>query len=171
MAELNINNVVLDDNSFDVLPDGDYHFTVDRHEIGYYSGNSDKIPPNTQVVTCYLSIPYYKDGVLTYATVRNNLNIYNKALFAIRQFTDCIGLTPEKGRASLDLEKMDGLTGICAITTAETKRGDEVTNVQIFYAPSKAPVTTANDEAWQKKDGFTPVGDEVNPFNDDPTFN
>ena len=170
MAELNINNLVLDDNSFDVLPDGDYHFTVDRHEIGYYSGNSDKIPPNTQVVTCYLSIPYYKDGVLTYATVRNNLNVYSKALFAIRQFTDCIGLTPERGRASLNLEKMDGMTGICAITTVETKKGNEMNNVTLFYAPSKAPVTTANDDAWANADGFVPVGGEVNPFND-PSFN
>ena len=168
--ELNINNLTLDDNSFEVLPDGDYHFTVERHEVGYYSGNSDKIPPNTQVVTCYLTIPYLKDGILSIATIRNNLNIYSKALFAIRQFTDCIGLTPEKGRATnLNLEKMDGMSGICAITTAETKKGNEINNVAVFYAPSKAPVKTANDDAWAQNDGFVPAGDEVNPF--DPTFN
>lgn len=119
--ELNINNLTLDDNSFEVLPDGDYHFTVDHHEVGYYSGTSDKIPPNTQVVTCYLSIPYYKDGLLTTAKVRNNLNIYSKALFAIRQFTDCIGLTPEKGKAKLDLEK-DGRHDGCV---CDHDRGDE----------------------------------------------
>ena len=160
--ELNINNLTLDDNSFEVLPDGDYHFTVERHEVSYYSGDSTKIPPNTQVVTCYLSIPYYnKDGALTTATVRNNLNIYSKALFAIRQFTDCIGLTPEKGQAKLDLEKMDGLTGVCAITVAETKKGNEVNNVTVFYAPSKAPVVTANDKAWAETEKDD-VG--INPF-------
>lgn len=167
---LNINNLTLDDNSFEVLPDGDYHFTVDHHEVGYYSGTSDKIPPNTQVVTCYLSIPYYKDGLLTTAKVRNNLNIYSKALFAIRQFTDCIGLTPEKGKASLDLEKMDGLSGVCAITTVETKKGNEMNNVSVFYAPSKAPVVTANDEAWVKKDDFLAMDGGENPF-DEPAFN
>ena len=162
--ELNINNLTLDDNSFDVLPDGDYHFIVDSHEVNYYSGASDKIPPNTQVVTCHLSIPYYKDGVLTTAKVRNNLNIYSKALFAIRQFTDCIGLTPEKGKANLDLEKMDGMSGVCALTTIETKKGNEMNNVTVFYAPSKAPVVTANDDAWTNRG-------EENPFSDDPTFN
>ena len=167
--ELNINNLTLDDNSFEVLPDGDYHFTVESHEVGYYSGTSEKIPPNTQVVTCHLSIPFFKDGMVATAKVRNNLNIYSKALFAIRQFTDCIGLTPEKGKANLDLEKMDGRTGICAITTVETKKGNEMNNVAVFYAPSKAPVVTANDEAWAKKDDFLPAGEEVNPFNE-PTF-
>ena len=167
--ELNINNLTLDDNSFEVLPDGDYHFAVESHEVGYYSGTSEKIPPNTQVVTCHLSIPFFKDGMIATAKVRNNLNIYSKALFAIRQFTDCIGLTPEKGKANLDLEKMDGRTGICAITTVETKKGNEMNNVAVFYAPSKAPVVTANDEAWAKKDDFLHAGEEVNPFNE-PTF-
>jgi len=57
MAELNINNLELDDNTFEVLPEGDYHFTVASHEVGYYSGNSKKIPENTQQVTCELEIP------------------------------------------------------------------------------------------------------------------
>lgn len=35
MAEFNINNLVLDDNSFEVLPDGDYRFRVASHEIGF----------------------------------------------------------------------------------------------------------------------------------------
>ena len=63
MAELNLNNLTLDDNTFDVLPDGDYHFTVDSHEIDYYSGNSTKIPPNTQQVICHLEIPYFPKRV------------------------------------------------------------------------------------------------------------
>ena len=57
MAELNINNLELDDNIIEVLPDGDYHFTVESHEVGYYSGDSTKIPADTQQVTCYLAIP------------------------------------------------------------------------------------------------------------------
>ena len=58
--ELNINNLMLDDNTIEVLPDGDYHFTVASHEVGY--ATSDKMPPNTQQVACYLEIPYMKDG-------------------------------------------------------------------------------------------------------------
>ena len=164
MAELNINNLELDDNIIEVLPDGDYHFTVESHEVGYYSGESTKIPTNTQQVTCYLAIPYEKDGEIKTAKVRNTLNIYSRALFAVRQFVECIGMVPEKGKMKVDLDKIDGLTGICSLTTAETKRGSEVNNVQQFYPPSKAPAITANDEAWKKKDDFMDLGDINDPF-------
>ena len=109
MAEqFNINNLTLDDNSFKLLPDGDYRFTVKSHELEY--STSEKMPPNTQVVTCILEIPYYEDGLVQFATVRNKLNIYSKGMFAVRQFTDCIGLTPEKGKvAGINLETMDGI--------------------------------------------------------------
>lgn len=162
MAELNINNLVLDDNSFEVLPDGDYHFTVKSHEVGY--ATSEKLPPNTQQIKCNLEIPFEKDGSIKYVTVRNNLNIYSKALFAVRQFVECIGMAPEKGKASIDLEKMDGLTGVCSIITAESSRGNEFNRVQQFYPPSKVPAVTANDEAWKKADGFITEADDDNPF-------
>ena len=73
MAEFNINNLELDDNSFDVLPDGDYYFTVESFELGY--ATSEKIPPNTQQVVCHLEIPYEKDGEICTAKVINNLNL------------------------------------------------------------------------------------------------
>lgn len=159
--EFNINNLELDDNSFEVIPDGDYHFVVESHEVGYAS--SDKLPPNTQQITCYLEIPFIRDGEICTAKVRNNLNVYKKAMFAIRQFTDCIGMTPEKGKARLDLDKMDGMSGICAITTRESSNGNEYNNVSLFYAPSKAPAVTANDDAWAKRDpdGFMSVPEGV----------
>lgn len=148
MAEFNINNLVLDDNSFEVLPDGDYRFRVAFHEIGF--AQSEKLPPNTQQVACYLEIPFRQDGEIKTVKVRNNLNVYQKALFAIRQFADCIGLTPEKGKAKIDLESMDGKTGVCSITTRESKAGNEYNNVGVFYPPSKVPAVTANDDAWKE---------------------
>lgn len=153
---LNINNLTLDDNSFELLPDGDYRFTVKSHEIGY--ATSDKMPPNTQRIRCELEIPFEKDGTLHYATVFNNLNVYSKGLWAIRQFTDCIGLTSEKGKTSINLEDMDGKEGVCCISSREYN-GNEYNQVQTFYAPSKAPTVTANDEAWKKK-GFVSVDDD-----------
>lgn len=163
--QFNINNLTLDDNTFEVLPDGDYHFTVKSHEIGY--STSEKMPPNTQTVTCMLEIPVYKDGNMIFVTVRNTLNLYSKGLFAVRQFTDCIGLTPEKGRISgIDLNQMDNKVGICALTTYESKNGNEFNNVQTFYAPSKMPIKTANDDAWAHKDEdqFLAVGGLNVPF-------
>lgn len=157
-----INNLELDDNVFEVLPDGDYHFTVDSHEIGY--ATSEKMPPNTQQVACYLEIPVLKNGEIKYVTIRSNLNIYKKALFAVRQFVECIGMVPERGKMNVDLDKIDGMTGICNITTYESANGNEYNRVQIFYPPSKAPATTSNDDAWKKKDAFLEVSDDATPF-------
>lgn len=159
MAELNINNLVLDDNTNEVLPDGDYHFTVESHELNYYSGDSKKIPPNTQQVVCYLEIPY-KDKTVK---VRNTLNIYQKGLWAVRQFVECIGMVPEKGRLAVDLDKIDGLSGVCAITTTTSAKGNEFNNVGTFYTPSKTPAVTANDKEWNERDGFSGLAEE-DPF-------
>ena len=159
-----INNLELDDNTFEVLPDGDYHFTVESHSAGYYSGNSAKIPPNTQQVTCYLDIPIMKDGQVKHVRVRNSFNIYQKALFAIRQFAEAIGMCPEKGKFNFNFDKIDGMTGVCSITTVESANGNEFNNVQQFYPPSKVPAVTANDEAWEKKDAFQEVDPDETPF-------
>ena len=159
MAEqFNINNLELDDNTFKKLPDGDYHFTVDSHEIEY--STSANLPANTQVIVCYLEIPFInEDGDVETVKIRNNLNVYKKAMFAIRQFVESIGMAPENGKVRIDLEKIDGLTGVCALTTRTTKNGNEVNSVQAFYPPSKVPAVTANDEAWNKKDDFMELKD------------
>jgi len=155
MSDFNLNNLELDDNTFEVLPDGDYHFTVASHEVDFYSGTGN-IPANTQQIICYLEVPFMKDGEVATAKVRNTLNVYKKALFAIRQFVECIGMVPEKGKMNVDMDKIDGRTGVCSITTVEGKNGD-FNRVQTFYPPSKAPAVTANDDAWfafkEVKDG------------------
>jgi len=157
MAEFNINNLELDDNSFYVLPEGDYHFKVASHEVGY--ATSEKLPPNTQQITCYLEIPIIEDGATKTVTVRNSLNVWKKALFAIRQFVECVGMVPEKGKVKIDMDKIDGLEGVCSIVIVESSNGNEFNRVQTFYPPSKAPAVTLNDEAWKKKDDFLEVGD------------
>ena len=165
MAEFNINNLELDDNSFYVLPEGDYHFKVASHEVGY--ATSEKLPPNTQQITCYLEIPIIEDGDTKTVTVRNSLNVWKKALFAIRQFVECVGMVPEKGKVKIDLDKIDGLEGVCSIVIVESSNGNEFNRVQTFYPPSKAPAVTLNDEAWKKKDDFLEVGEDADvPFID-----
>lgn len=166
--QFNLNNLTLEDNERDIVPDGDYRFTVDSHDFDYYTGSSDKIPANTQQVIVNLSVPYYNaDGELRIAKVRHTFNVYRKALFAIRQFVEAIGLVPEKGRQSIDFDKIDGKTGVCSLTTGESKNGTEFNNVAMFYPPSKAPIKTMNDEAWEHRDDpvfMTGSGGENVPF-------
>jgi hypothetical protein len=137
---------------FELIPAGSYRFVVKSHSIGY--SNSDKFPPNTQTVDCFLEIPYYKDGKLKITTVINKLFICSRMLFAVRRFTDCIGLTPEHGRAVVNLDEIDGKTGICAITTSTSYKGNKYNKAYDFYAPSKFPPITMNDEAWYEYINF-----------------
>ena len=162
MAEqFDLNNLVLDDNTFEVVPDGDYHFTVDSHELDYYSGNSDKIPPNTQQIVVYVAVPIENRTV----KVRTIFNVYRKGLWAIRQFAECIGMCPEKGQFRFDHSKIDGLTGVCQISKGKSSRGNDFNQVDIFYPPSKVPAVTANDTEWKKRGSFTALGEEAyDPF-------
>ena len=167
MAEnYDITNLTLDSNEFITAKAGDYHFMVVGHEVDYYSGNSEKIPQGTQVVIAYLEVPFFDEsGMLQVAQVRNNLNIYKKAMFAVRQFVETIGLVGEKGRASINLEDMDGHSGVCSLIV-NVYNGNEYNRVDEFFPPSKAPTITDNDSAWvkylenkKKAEAFTPVDD------------
>lgn len=165
MAEnFDLNNLMLDDNNFTTVPEGDYHFTVEDYELDYSS--SDKMPENTQVIRVHMSIPFINDGVKDCASVTLNLNVYSKALFAIRQFFESIGLLPEKGREKMpSLDLMKGKSGICHILQGVSSRGNEYNQVENCYPPSKAPGVCANDDAWNMKDDFRPADEaEVNPF-------
>lgn len=168
MAEnYDLNNLMLDDNNFTTVPEGDYHFTVEDYELDYSS--SDKMPENTQVIRVHMSIPFINDGVKDSASVTLNLNVYSKALFAIRQFFESIGLMPEKGRAKMpNLDLMKGKSGICHILQGVSSRGNEYNQVEKCYPPSKAPGVCKNDDAWNAKNtsDFKPADSEaeVNPF-------
>lgn len=158
-----ITNLTLDDNSFELLPEGDYRFKVESFEVAYIGAGS-KIPQGTQQITTFLSIPVIKDGEIKSVTVKNNLNIYSKALFAVRQFAESIGLCPEKGRSNLNLTSMTGHEGVCSIEVRESSRGNQFNSVMTFYPPSKAPKHVLNDDAWNRSGLEKAVSEGDLPF-------
>lgn len=160
-----LNNLYLDDNDFTTAPEGDYRFEVEDYDLEY--STSDKMPENTQVIVLHLRVPITtEDGVVS-VSVQNRLNVYSKALFAIRQFFESIGMMPEKGRVKMPpLDEIRGKRGVCKLLVGVSAKGNEYNQVDMFYSPSKAPKVCANDDAWDsKQDGFQ-AGDEaeVNPF-------
>jgi thioredoxin reductase (NADPH) len=90
----NINNLELDDNTFEVLPDGDYHFTVESHEVGY--ATSEKMPPNTQQIACYLEIPFMKDGEVKTVVTASGEYQGRTVIIATGSENGRLGLTNEK---------------------------------------------------------------------------
>lgn len=169
MPNLDLNNLFLDDNNFTTVPEGDYRFKVDGYDLEY--STSDKMPENTQVIKVHMIVPYMAEGERIDVSVNMNLNVYSKALFAIRQFFESIGLMPEKGRVKMpDLDKMIGCTGAAHIISGVSAKGNEYNQVESCYPPSKAPTVFNNDDAWNAKpadDSFHDMSEEeaeVNPF-------
>ena len=166
MANFDLHNLVLNDNQFDVVPAGSYHFRVMDLEEGFYSGNSTKIENGTQQVIAHLDVPYTSEsGEYKIASVKATFNICTKTLFALRQFAECIGMCKENGKFTFDMDKAKGQDGICEIEVRTSSKGNDFPSVKNCYPPSKAPKVCANDKEWENYvKGLTPVVPEDDPF-------
>ena len=166
MANFDLHNLELNDNQFDVVPDGSYRFRVTDLEEGFYSGNSDKIPNGTQQIIAHFDVPYTAEsGEYRIASVRTTFNVYAKALFALRNFAECIGLCKENGKFTFNMDEAKGKDGVCEIEVRTSSRGNEFPSVKACYPPSRAPKKCANDKEWKNYvKGLTPVETEEDPF-------
>ena len=166
MPNFDLHNLELDDNRFDTLPEGSYRFRVAELEEGFYSGNSEKIPNGTQQIIAHFDIPYTSEsGEYRIANVKSTFNIYAKALFALRQFAECIGMCKENGKFTFDMDQARGKDGICEIEIRKSSRGNDFPSVKSCYPPSKAPKKCANEKEWKDfVKGMTPAVTEDDPF-------
>lgn len=167
MPNFDLHNLQLDDNQFDTLPAGTYRFRVTSLEEGFYSGSSEKIPNGTQQIIAHFDVPYTDDnGDQKTASVKSTFNIYAKALFALRQFAECIGMCPENGKFTFNMDEAKGKDGVCEIELRTSSKGNEFPSVKTCYPPSKAPKICANEKEWKNYvSGFVPVGKvEDDPF-------
>lgn len=166
MANFDLHNLELNDNRFDTLPAGTYRFRVTELEEGFYSGNSEKIPNGTQQIIAHFDVPYTSEsGEYRIASVKTTFNIYAKALFALRQFAECIGMCRENGKFTFDMDAAKGKDGICEIEVRTSSKGNAFPSVRSCYPPSKAPKACTNDREWDNyARGMTPVASEEDPF-------
>lgn len=166
MANYDLHNLELDDNQFDVIPAGTYRFRVTDAEEGFYTGKSDKIPNGTQQLIAYFDIPYTTEGgEYRVASVKTTFNVYAKALFALRQFAESIGMCKENGRFSFNMDEVKGKDGVCEIEIRTSSNGNDFPSVKSCYPPSRAPKACVNDKEWQNYEkGLTPVETEDDPF-------
>jgi len=166
MANYDLHNLELDDNQFDVIPAGTYRFRVTDVEEGFYTGKSDKIPNGTQQLIAHFDIPYTTEGgEYRIASVKTTFNVYAKALFALRQFAESIGMCKENGRFSFNMDEVKGKDGVCEIEIRTSSNGNDFPSVKNCYPPSRAPKACANDKEWQNYEkGLTPVEAEGDPF-------
>lgn len=166
MPNYDLHNLQLDDNLFDTIPAGSYRFRVTDLEEGFYSGTSAKIPNGTQQIIAHLDVPYTSEsGEYKVTSVKSTYNIYAKALFALRQFAESIGMCAENGKFTFDMDKAKDMDGICEIEIRTSNKGNDFPSVKSCYPPSKAPKVCANDKEWEIfSKGLTPVETGDDPF-------
>ena len=124
-------------NPYEVLPEGDYRFHVDKFERARHPG-SDKLPPcNKAILT--LSVTNSQAG----GTVQTQLFLHSKSEWKLCQFFIAIGQMEKKGTQHMNWQQVPGASGHCHIKVrkwtgndGKEREGNEVTE---FYEPEKEP--------------------------------
>jgi hypothetical protein len=145
-----------DGSPFEILPEGDYSFRVDKFERARHGG-SEKIPAcNKAVLT--LSV-FGADAV---GTVQTNLFLYSKFEWKLCQFFTAIGQRKHGETMRMNWAAVTGSTGSCHVgvrtwtgNDGKEHQGNEITE---FYDPEDTPVQPAggNSVAQAAPGGYVP---------------
>lgn len=145
-----------DGGPYEVLPEGDYSFQVEKFERARHPG-SDKIPPcNKAVLT--LSVT---DGTHS-GTVMVNLFLYTKFEWKLCQFFTAIGQRKHGEAIRMNWNNVPGATGVCRVKIRKWTGNDgkqrDGNEVDTFYAPEDAPVVGNGGFTEAPKDTELPTG-------------
>jgi len=142
-----------DGSPFEVLPEGDYRFRVEKFERGRHSG-SEKIPACNKAILTFS----VNDGQHT-GTVMANLFLYTKFEWKLCQFFTSIGQRRHGEAIHMNWGQVPGSTGICHIgirkwtgNDGKERNGNEITE---FYDPEEAPDVPAEQAGGRPAAGQT----------------
>lgn len=136
-----------DGSPFQVLPEGDYRFTVKKFERARHSG-SEKIPAcNKAVLTVSVSSGEASVDVLT------NLFLHSKFEWKLCQFFTAIGQRRHGEAMRMNWGAVPGAGGVCHVSVRKWTGNDgkerENNEITEFYAPDAAPSVPAGPPAAQ----------------------
>lgn len=133
--ELDWDGTIEKDNSFILLPDGDYKFTVKMYERGRFNG-SDKMPPCAQA-TVHIEIEAPEGTV----TLKNNLFLHTKTEGILSSFFASIGQKKKGEPLRMNWNNVVGSTGMCKISSKEYN-GNTYNEIKRFLpAEEQQPAT------------------------------
>lgn len=133
--EFGWDDMIQNDSTFEVLPEGDYNFTVEKFERGRHNG-TDKLPPcNKAILTIKVS-----NGQKS-TTIEHNLFLHTKTEGMLCQFFTAIGQRKHGEALKMDWTKVPGARGRCKLSVREwtsNKTGEKMQSNQIskFYEPA-----------------------------------
>ena len=126
-----------DDSPFQLLPEGDYNFTVKKFERARHSG-SEKIPAcNKAILTVAVSSGDISGEVLT------KLFLHTQFEWKLCQFFTSIGQRRHGETLRMNWGAVSGATGVCHVGVRKWTGNDgkerESNEITEFYDPEKVP--------------------------------
>ena len=151
--ELGWDDEIQRDESFQVLPEGDYAFTVSKFERGRHGGSA-KVPPcNKAILTIAVASPAGSGQIAA------NLFLHTNFEWKLCQFFTAIGQRRHGEPLRMNWNTVAGSTGVCHVGvrkwTGNDGRERESNEITEFYDPAKAPRIEA---VPADKSGPTPPG-------------
>lgn len=144
-----------DGTPFQVLPEGDYLFSVKKFERARHNG-SEKIPPcNKAVLTLALR------GAGGSGEVQTNLYLHSKFEWKLCQFFTAVGQRRHGETVRMNWGAVAGASGYCHVgvrkwtgNDGKEREGNEITE---FYDPENNPMKqTGGEQSGAGTGGYTP---------------
>ena len=128
--ELGWEDEIEKDSIFELVPDGDYDFTVTAFERGRHPGGGDgKLPPcNKAILTIEVT-----NGANT-TSLRHNLFLHTRTEGMICAFFTAIGMRRKGEALRPDWSAVIGRTGRCKVGK-RVYDGNEYNDIKKFYEP------------------------------------
>lgn len=137
----------VNESEFEIIPDGDYVFTVSRWEKAYWEPKSkDSKIGACQQANIEFEIKWTNEnGQEKTNKVVHKLKLWRSLDFLIYQFFESIGLRKKgDGSKRVPWDQIVGKTGICAIGHHTDSKGNDYNDILRCYAPENAPTVTKN---------------------------
>lgn len=141
-----------DDSPFQVLPEGDYNFTVKKFERARHGG-SEKIPACNKAV---LTVAIFNAGAS--GEVQTNLFLHSKFEWKLCQFFTSIGQRKHGEAMRMNWGAVPGATGVCHVGIRKWTGSDgkerESNEITEFYDPEKAPEIPEGQDVQETAAGW-----------------
>jgi len=145
-TELGWNDTIENDGEgFQILPAGDYHYTITGFERARHPG-SDKLPPCNKAIVSVRVANEQASG-----TLKHNLFLHTKTEGLLCEFFRSIGQRKHGERLTMDWGKVTGSTGKCKVSVRKwTKQnGDIAESNEIKFLDPEEPAETAKPAGWK----------------------
>lgn len=137
----------VNESTFELLPDGDYVFTVSQWEKAYWEPKS----PDSKIGACQQANIEFEikwtnaQGIEKTNKLTHRLKLWRSLDWMIYQFFESIGLRKKgDGSQKVPWNQIVGKSGVCMIGHHTDNKGNDYNDIVKCYPPESAPTVTKN---------------------------